>query len=534
MLDDGADHGLREAGVDVVVRNLVAVIGAPAVGLLAEVLGADVEAVHLVGDVEEHHRALARLGVLKDDAVVVKVVAYRLEVLLHALAYRDNAQLRAQALGNRDGVVLRAVGGAEAGHGDGDDVAPRQAAYIHRAGAGEHDERGVHAAGDAYDGPPAVRVPHALDEAGGLDGEAALGELGDTGIGHEGLALYAAGELGLGALEAPGAAGDGCALHSGIGLLAYTRVVEVEDVKLAHGHAAAVLADGEGFTVVHHGAEAVVALVGAALAAGRGRADAAVVQAPGVHLEGGHGAAPGLHAHRLVAQLGDNGGPGSTEGRGGRHGEPVVGGKLHAHGQAVENVVSAVDSLALQVGVVRVVEVYLHDLARVKRREHGAAHIPARREAEDFTVAHEGGGTVQCPARGEGQADDDEHIAALGGHGDALEALHRGVGQKALEVEVAAGAARERELREAEELYSPGLRVLDALDDFPGVEFRVRHTQLGGCGRGLEKSVLHYFITFVYLISLSNLINSRTSRRNRRPARLWAGAPAACCRARGR
>src|SRR5699024_8796139 len=120
VLHDGADHGLGEAGVYVVVGDLVAVVGAPAVGLLGEVLRADVEAVHLVGDVEQHHRALAGLGVLEDDAVVVKVVAYGLEVLFDALADGDYPQLRAQALGYGDGVVLGAVRRAEAGHGDGD------------------------------------------------------------------------------------------------------------------------------------------------------------------------------------------------------------------------------------------------------------------------------------------------------------------------------------------------------------------------------------------------------------------------------
>ena len=46
--------------------------------------------------------------------------------------------------------------------------------------------------------------------------------------------------------------------------------------------------------------------------------------------------------------------------------------ELHAHGEAVENVVSAVDNLALQVAVIRFVYIDFHDLARVRRGEHGA------------------------------------------------------------------------------------------------------------------------------------------------------------------
>ena len=197
-------------------------------------------------------------------------------------------------------------------------------------------------------------------------------------------------------------------------------------------------------------------------------------------------------AHGLVAQLGDNGGSGSAERGGGRHGELPVGGELHAHGEAVENVVSTVDNLALQVAVIRVVDIDFHDLARVQRGEHGAAHILARREAEDFTVAHDGGGAVQGPAHGEGQADDGEYVAALSGCGYTLEPFHRGVGEMTLEVEVTAGRARKHELGEHQQLYSGLLRLSDAVNDLVRVVRGVGHPDFRRRRGYFQKSILHF------------------------------------------
>lgn len=85
---------------------MVAVVGAPAVNELAEVLGADVKAVDLVGDIHEYLRALARLSVLKSDGVVVVRMSDIVKVLVNALTDIDYADLSADLLGNDDGVGL--------------------------------------------------------------------------------------------------------------------------------------------------------------------------------------------------------------------------------------------------------------------------------------------------------------------------------------------------------------------------------------------------------------------------------------------
>ena len=196
-------------------------------------------------------------------------------------------------------------------------------------------------------------------------------------------------------------------------------------------------------------------------------------------------------AHGLVAQLGDNGCACGAEGRRGRHGKLPVGGELHAHGEAVDNVVGAVDNLALQVAVIRFVDIDFHDLALGQRGEHRAAHIAARREAEDFTAAHDGGGAVQGPAHGERQADDDKHVAVRGGLRHAEQGLHRRVRQRALIEEVPAGAARQAQLGEHERLHAEGFGLFDFFYNLLCVVSRVGHPYLRGRGGDFQETVLH-------------------------------------------
>ena len=108
--------------VDIVHAGVVAVVGAPAVDKLAEILGADIKTVDLVCNVHEHLRALTSLGVFKCDGVVVVGVADIVKVLVHALADIDYTNLGADLLGDDDGIGLRAGGGAEAGEGAGNDI----------------------------------------------------------------------------------------------------------------------------------------------------------------------------------------------------------------------------------------------------------------------------------------------------------------------------------------------------------------------------------------------------------------------------
>ena len=438
--------------------------------------------------------------------MVAEVVADGLEVLLDALAYGDDTQLGTEALGYGDGVVLGAVGGAEAGHGDGDDVLPRQAQLVHGVGAGEHDERGVHTAGDADDRAPAVGVLHALYEAGGLDVQAARGKLGYAFVGYEGLALYPAGELSLGELELPGIAGHRGRRHGGKGSLTHAGAGEVEDVELADGHAGAVLALGQGLSVVHDEAEAGVALVRGALAGGGGGVDGAVVQALGLIVERALGLKGGLHAHGLVGELGDDGGAGGAERCGGRHGQAPVGGKLDADHELAHGV-RAEESLALEAAVVGVLEVDVDGLARVQAGEHGAADVAACGEAQDLALADGGRRAVHGTARVERQADDGEHVAVARGVGYLAEALERGVQQGLLVVQVPAGGAGDGELREHEELHALALSLFDAFDDLFSVVPGVCHAEFRRGGRGFDETVFH-------LVSVSLSVPAKMSRKS--------------------
>ena len=194
-----AHQRLGHARVDGVHGHVVAVVGGPAQRQLGEVAGADDHAALLVGHVHEDLRALAGLGVLVGDVVDGLVVPDVGEVLAHGRADDDLAQLHAERLREQRGVVVRAIRGAKARHGDGDDAAAVEAQQIEGAHGHEQRERGVEAAGDADDGRARARVREALGEAVGLDGKDVLAALRTTGgVGrHEGVRVHPARERGL-------------------------------------------------------------------------------------------------------------------------------------------------------------------------------------------------------------------------------------------------------------------------------------------------------------------------------------------------
>ena len=150
---------------------MVGVVGGPAERQLGEVAGAHHQAALAIGDVHEDLGALAGLGVLVGDGVVGLVVADVGEVLAHGRGDAHLAQLAAQGLGHGRGVAVRALGGAKAGHGDGDDARTLKAEQVKGAGAHEQRQRGVKAAGHAHHGALRVSVREALGQAVGLDGK---------------------------------------------------------------------------------------------------------------------------------------------------------------------------------------------------------------------------------------------------------------------------------------------------------------------------------------------------------------------------
>ena len=89
------DQRLRHAGVDVVVRHVVAdAVGAPAERQLAQVAGADDQAAVQVGEPEQVAGALAGLDVLERDVVDRLAARIRMaDVGQHLLAARPDVDL---------------------------------------------------------------------------------------------------------------------------------------------------------------------------------------------------------------------------------------------------------------------------------------------------------------------------------------------------------------------------------------------------------------------------------------------------------
>ena len=189
------DEGLRNAGVDVVVRHLIGVERTPAEGEFREVAGADDDAAALIRGVEEDLRAFPGLGVLEGD-VRFAVVPQVGQVLAHRGADGHFQQLRAGGGGEpprRFDGVRRC---SRPGHRQ---CAERVHAAIQQVrGVETHQvrQRGVQAAGDADDETFGAGRGHSAGESCGLDGEDLAGsgiQLGLVG-GHERLAFVGAGE----------------------------------------------------------------------------------------------------------------------------------------------------------------------------------------------------------------------------------------------------------------------------------------------------------------------------------------------------
>ena len=185
---------------------MIPVVGGPAQGQLRQVAGADDHAAGLVGDVHEHLGALPGLTVFKGDGVVLHGLSDVPEVDLHRLADVDALQGGPQPLGQLHGVVPGAVGGAEAGHGDRDDVALRPVQQLHGHGGNEDGQGGVQAPGQPHHSGAGPGVLQPLFQPQGGDFQNLVAPLrpvlrvgGDEGVGGD-----VPGELGLTHLQIEG------------------------------------------------------------------------------------------------------------------------------------------------------------------------------------------------------------------------------------------------------------------------------------------------------------------------------------------
>ena len=169
VVDEMADEGLGHSGIDAVHGHVVTVIGGPAEREFAEVAGANDECSGLVGHVHEQLCAFACLRVFVGSVVYAGVVAYVSEVLCDGGGYADFTLGDAELGHEADGVVVGAVGGAEAGHGDADDAVAGIAEFIEGLDADEQRQCGVESAADAENNALAAGVDEAACESGDLD-----------------------------------------------------------------------------------------------------------------------------------------------------------------------------------------------------------------------------------------------------------------------------------------------------------------------------------------------------------------------------
>ena len=172
--DQVLDQRLRHAGIDVVVRHLVAdAIGAPAERQFRQVAGAEHDPVDMVGGTEQVVGAEARLHVLEGDVVDRLPAAVGMtEVGQHLPRRRADIQLMRRHADRRHQpvrIALGAVGRPEARHGIGDDVGARLAQQVHRLGRDDQRLRRVEPARDADDDALDPRRLQPLGQAGDLD-----------------------------------------------------------------------------------------------------------------------------------------------------------------------------------------------------------------------------------------------------------------------------------------------------------------------------------------------------------------------------
>ena len=482
---------------------MVAVVGGPTERELAEVARADDHAALFVGDVHKDLGALARLGVLVGDVVDRLVMADVGKVQAHGVADIDLAQVGAERLGELGGVVVGAVGRAEAGHGHADDAGAVDAQKVEGARCHEQRERRVEAARDADDGARSMGVLQALGQTMGLDVEDVLAALGAAGgVGRdEGLGVDVAGEAGLllrereahdvvgtldGArrdVEGGHAAtlggklahvelGDGAAVAEGLGLGEYAAVLGNEVVTREHD-------------------------VLRGLAGARARVDITADQARG--LAGDEAAAVVGLADDGVGrrEVADHRGAGLRVGNRGRLGYPKVLAELD--GNAELGQLFAGKELRSAKGNIELArDVHGHDVGGAANEVTSLIELVVSRkvtlghDAQDSARSDGGRAVVELGVDADRQAHEQQRVQVGGSLREVGKALF-GSGKKGvLPKEVLAGVGREAQLGQHDDHRAVlGAGPACGLDARVDIEGDVRDAHLGRYRRDLNESVLH-------------------------------------------
>ncbi len=491
------DQGLGDGGVDAVHAHVVPIVGTPAQGQLAEVPGADDQAAAFVGNVHEDLRPLPGLGVLVGDGVVLRVVADVPEVAADRLGDVHGPQACPHLLRQKDGVVLRPVRGAEARHGDGDDIRQGAVQQLHGKARNQHRQGGVQSAGKTYHGgfrPGVLQAP--LEAQGGQEenlpaaGVPVLLPLGDEGHGGD-----VAGELGL-----PHAEGEAHplsrvhAVHS-LGPAALTgQALDVDFGNQQPAVKPALRQHGPIFRNQLMGAEH---QVGGGLARPGAGIGIAAKELGALH--GNQLAAVGVLPHHVVAggEVSDEKGPllRHLDGRALRR--PEVLADFKAQGQlryfpAPEELPRAEEhrlpahavhkeGLAPRSGGKPALLIKLAVIGQM-----GLGDGP-----QNYSFLYHDRAVIQFVMNPQRNSQGGDHLQVPGGLQNRFQGLLRVPKQRLLEKEVPAGVARQAQLRQDQDLHPRLLGGAHHLKGLFGVVGAVRQPQLRRAAGHGDKSILH-------------------------------------------
>ena len=488
---------LGDGAVDGVVAHVVAVVGAPAQRQLREVAGADDDAAGLVGHVHQDLRPLPGLSVLKGHGVVCYVVADVLEVAADGGGDVHGLERGPQPLGQDHRVVLRPVGGAEAGHGHRHDVRHGPVQHLQRQPGNEDGQCGVQSAGKTHHRSLGVGVLQPLLQTQRRDQQDLAAALVPVvlSLRHKGLGRDIARELR--ARDSKGERRDGHVFTIGEELRPAPLVSQLLHVDL--GEEQVVLEPA----LRQHGAVLRNHLVGAEHHVGGGLSLAgAGVQIAAQQLGGLHRrelAAVGVLADQVVAggEVADDRRSGGGQRRRRRHRRPQILADLKAQRQ-LRNLLAAEELLCaeghrlaaqtvdgeggfLRRGGELPFFVKLAVIGQVRLGDH----------AQNVSLLDHRGAVIELAADPQGHSHRSNHLQIPGGLQHGGKGLLRTPQQRVLIEKIAAGIARQSQFRQNEDLCAGLLRPAHHGERLLRVAGAVRQMDRGTAAGHRDQTVFH-------------------------------------------
>ena len=432
--------------------------------------------------------------------MVLHGLADILKVLLYRLADIDAPEGGAQAARQLHGVVPGAVGGTEAGHGDGDNIAGGTAEQFHRHGGDQNGQGGVQPAGESHHGSfgPGVLQPLLETQGGDLDDLlAALGPLAAV-LRDEGRGGDMTGQ-GRGARLQGEIPGGGLPARGGERVHPPPLIGQRVHIQLGDGEAGGKAPLGQQPPVLRNQVVAGEYHVSGGLPLPRVGVHIAAAEPGG--LSGGQFPAVSGLAHRLIAggEIQNQRGSLRRQAQGGRLGGPEILADLHADGESRH-----LRAAEHQTGG----EVH----RRLSREGDGAARPPQvlpggkpaglveltvvgdmglGHQAEELPPADYRGAVVELVPVPHGQAQSRHHVQVLGGLQYGGEGLLGAPEQGVLQKQIAAGVPGEAELGQGQHPHSLCRRLPHQVEAGLGVVPAVRHFDSRRARRRLDKAVSH-------------------------------------------